>query len=116
VRKALESGCGFGKRSITSFYAMTYPGFSASWLVFRLGCPCLSPIVHCAWIAMLQNKVYGLVCSLPVGDVPASGPALEKLNDRKVILSAPKDHVRRSQAHTQASAGRRISKATLVSL
>jgi hypothetical protein len=65
---------------------------------------------------MLQNKVYGLVCSLPVGDVPASGPALEKLNDRKVILSALKDHVRRSQAHTQASAGRRISKATLVSL
>jgi hypothetical protein len=55
---------------------------------------------------MLQNKVYGLVCSPPVGDVPASGPALEKLNDRKVILSAPKDHVRRSQAH----------KATLVSL
>jgi hypothetical protein len=32
--------------------------------------------------------------------VPASGPALEKLNDRKVILSAPKSHVKRSQAQT----------------
>jgi hypothetical protein len=34
----------------------------------------------------------------PIGDVPASEPAFGKLNDREVMLGAPKDHVKGSQA------------------
>ena len=65
----------------------------------------------------LHNKVYDLVYSPFIGEVPASGPGLRKLNDRKVNLGAPDDRVKSSQAQdTQTTAGRRISKVTLASL
>jgi hypothetical protein len=47
---------------------MTYPGISGP------GIPCLSPEGH-AWIAMPAKRVYGLVYSPRVGDVPASEKA-----------------------------------------